>query len=95
MMYGACPGEHYPRAACGRRAVLECPVPTTFSADEAADLADIKPAQLKLWLSTGQFTTSTWLRSETLPGSPMTYFFSQADIERLVQFAKTKRLARP
>ena len=61
-----------------------------FTVDEAAELADEKAAQVKFWLSTGQFTTATWLRSETLPGSPMTYFFSQADIERLVQFAKTQ-----
>jgi hypothetical protein len=79
-----------PRAPHTRRAVLKWPVPTTFTVDEAADLADVKPSQLKLWLSTGQFTTSTWLRSDTMPGAPMTYFFSEQDIERLVQFAKTQ-----
>ncbi len=68
---------------------------TTFTIDEAADLADVKAAQVKLWLSTGQFTTSTWLRSDTMPGSPVTYFFSRADIERLVQFAKTQPKRKP
>jgi hypothetical protein len=70
--------------------VVEFAVSASFTVDEAADLADVKPSQLKLWLSAGQFTTSTWLRSETLPGSPTTYFFSEADTERLIRFAKTQ-----
>jgi hypothetical protein len=62
-----------------------------FTCQEAAELADIKPALVKLWLQTGKFKTS---QSSTMPammGSETKYYFTEADVSALVAFAKTKQ----
>lgn len=66
-----------------------------LSPDEAAELADVKPAQLKLWLQTGQFKTDTW--SISLPEclNERSYAFTEADVSRLIAFAATQGKHKP
>jgi hypothetical protein len=70
----------------------------TFSAEEAAELADIKPALLRLWLETGKFKTDNFAISH--PNAPKilqttTYFFTEADIPRLIEFAASQGKRKP
>jgi hypothetical protein len=67
----------------------------SFSVSEAAELARIKPALLKLWLETAKFKPSIWISSDSTPKSPVKYFFNEADIERLVKFAKNYGKRKP
>jgi hypothetical protein len=66
-----------------------------FTVEEASELADIKFSQLKLWLETNKFQTSSWTRSEGLGGPVIKYYFSEADITSLIQFAKTQQKRKP
>ena len=61
-----------------------------FTEAEATELADISPALLKLWLETEKFTPSTQTKMMSLGGWSITYFFTDADIAKLVQFAKSQ-----
>ena len=66
----------------------------TFTVTEAAELADVKPALLKLWLETGRFKPSiVGKTSNTMQGWEAVYAFTEADIPRLVSFAKAQQLA--
>jgi AraC-like DNA-binding protein len=67
----------------------------SFSVSEAAELARVKPALLKLWLETAKFKPSIWISSDSTPKSPVKYFFNEADIERLVKFAKIHGKRKP
>jgi hypothetical protein len=63
-----------------------------FSIAEAADLADVKPALLKLWLETGKFTPSIVGKSDqVLIGWKTVYSFTEENIPRLVTFAKSQQ----
>jgi hypothetical protein len=66
-----------------------------FSADDAAQLADIKPAQLRLWLDTGAFTTGSYATSKHAfgGGTAIEYLFTEEDVKRLKAFA-TKQVLR-
>lgn len=55
--------------------------------EEAADLADVKVPQLRLWLESGKFRTDTWSRSAPACLSEPSYFFIEEDVARLVAFA--------
>jgi hypothetical protein len=69
-----------------------------LTATEAADLADVKLPQLKIWLSSGAFTTPTKAKSNgALMGTVTEYFFTEADVQRLVEFAakQGKRKRKP
>lgn len=66
-----------------------------FSPDEAAELADVKPAQLKLWLQTGKFKTNNWSRSQPACLSEPSYFFTEEDVARLVAFAAAQGKRKP
>lgn len=54
---------------------------------EAAELADIKPAQLKLWLAAGKFETSVRVKHNH---GLVQYYFSENDIPRLMKFAESQ-----
>jgi hypothetical protein len=55
--------------------------------DEAAELADVKPVQLKVWLDTDKFKTSTFAKSSgLLRGVNTTYYFNEEDVARLTEF---------
>jgi hypothetical protein len=62
---------------------------------EAAELADIKPAQLKLWLESGALKPSTVSRTTALFGYTTTYFFSTEDVARLREFAASRGKRKP
>jgi hypothetical protein len=67
-----------------------------FDLEEAAELADVKPTLLRLWLETGKFKTlsgPTKMVPEQLFG-PL-YFFTEDDIPRLVAFAATQVKRKP
>jgi hypothetical protein len=66
-----------------------------FTIEEAAELADIKPALLKHWLETGKFKSSSWTRSEGMGGPIVSHYFNEADITALVQFAKVQHKQKP
>jgi hypothetical protein len=66
----------------------------TFNVKEAAELADVKPALLRLWLETGQFKPSiVGKSSNTMLGSETVYAFTEQDIPKLVSFAKSQQPA--
>lgn len=59
-----------------------------FTQDEAAELVEIKPSLLKLWLETAEFKTSTTATSSGFVGGTETaYYFNEDDIQRLTEFA--------
>jgi len=63
---------------------------------EAADLADVKPAQLKLWCETGRFTPSTTVKHDIGYGvMEMSFYFNEADIHRLIEFAASQQKQKP
>jgi hypothetical protein len=63
---------------------------------EAAELADIKIPQLKIWLASGKFTTSTKAKSNgALMGTVTEYFFTEADVQRLIEFAAKQGKRKP
>ena len=62
---------------------------------EAAELADIKPAQLKLWLESGAFKASTTSKTTALFGYTTTYYFKEEDIARLRKFAEERGQRQP
>src|SRR5271154_3663106 len=65
-----------------------------FTVTEAAELADVKPAMLKLWLGTGQFRPKiVGKSSNTMQGWESVYAFTEKDIPRLVSFAKAQQPA--
>jgi hypothetical protein len=61
-----------------------------FTVAEAAELADVKPALLKLWLEAEKFTPSSKTKMMSLAGWSVTHFFTDADIAKLIQFAKSQ-----
>ena len=63
---------------------------TLFSSDEAADLANVKPAILRVWLQTGKFKTDHWARYQELGGPVTSYDFTEQDISRLIEFAASQ-----
>jgi len=65
-----------------------------FTVTEAAELADVKRALLKLWLETGKFKPSiVGKSSNVMIGSETIYASTQQDIPRLVSFAKSQQPA--
>jgi hypothetical protein len=67
-----------------------------FDIKEAAELAEIKPAQLKLWCETGKFTPSTIAKRDIGFGvMEMSFYFTEADIQRLVKFAASGQTRKP
>jgi hypothetical protein len=63
-------------------------VSVLFTQDEAAELVEIKPSLLKLWLETAEFKTSTTATSSGFVGGTETaYYFNEDDIQRLTEFA--------
>jgi hypothetical protein len=69
-------------------------VSVLFTQDEAAELVEIKPSLLKLWLETAEFKTSTTAKSSGLFGGiEIAYYFNEDDIRRLTEFA-AKRVKR-
>lgn len=65
-----------------------------FSLEEAADLADVKVPLLRMWLETGKFKTSTWIKPDPWQLSPV-YHFTEDDISRLKTFAATQIKRKP
>jgi hypothetical protein len=70
-------------------------MPAILTPEEAADLADVKPAQLKIWLGTGVFKPKTQVTSMGILGDDIVYYFDEQDVERLVQFAAGQRKQKP
>lgn len=67
-----------------------------FTQDEAAELVEIKPSLLKLWLETAEFKTSTTAKSSGLFGGiEIAYYFTQDDIQRLTAFAAQRVKRKP
>jgi hypothetical protein len=68
-----------------------------FTVEEAAELADIKPSLLKLWLETNNFKPSSLAKVTNMGmGGPIiTYYFSESDIASLIQFAKNQEKQKP
>ena len=67
-----------------------------LTSDEAAELADIKPAQLKVWLATDKFKTSTRAKSSgMLMGYETTHYFNEEDVARLIEFAAAQNKRKP
>ena len=67
-----------------------------FTLEEAADLADIKPALLRLWCETGKFKPCTSAKSSgTFGGVVMSYYFDESDIQRLIKFAASQPGQKP
>jgi hypothetical protein len=66
-----------------------------LTANEAAELADVKPAQLKLWLESGAFKPSIKSTSTALFGDSTTYYFKEEDVARLRKFAAEKGQRKP
>lgn len=67
-----------------------------FTTEEAASLADIKPALLKLWLVTEKFKPTTSVKSSaTLGGWETIYYFSEQDIQRLIEYAASQQKRKP
>src|SRR4249920_796795 len=59
-----------------------------LSVEEAAELADIKPVLLKLWLDTERFKPSRRVRTQRiLMGFETTYYLTEEDVQRLIEFA--------
>jgi hypothetical protein len=68
----------------------------SFTIAEAAELANVKPTMLKLWLETGQFKPKIVGKSSNIMlGSETVYAFTEQDIPRLVSFAKSQQPAQP
>jgi hypothetical protein len=70
-------------------------VAAILTADEAAELADVKPSQLKLWLDSGQFKTANHVTPDVQRGDGTAYFFKEADVERLIEFAGKQQKRKP
>jgi len=70
-------------------------VDVLLTSDEAAELADISPAQLKLWLSTEKFKTSTTAEATAMAGHETHYYFDETDVQRLIEFAATQHKRKP
>jgi hypothetical protein len=68
-------------------------VSVLFNLQEAAELADVKPAQLRLWLETGKFKTNNFSRSKVW--GTTTHYFTEADIPRLMAFAASQGKRKP
>ena len=74
---------------------------TVFSIIEAAELVDIKPTLLKLWVETEKFTPSIrgkGIAQDSLVSSPLEdtiYFFNKEDIRRLTEFAEQQGKQKP
>jgi hypothetical protein len=66
-----------------------------FTLEEAADLADIKVPQLRLWIHTGKFKVERCVRPVVPQLEGPTYFFGEDDIPRLVAFAATQSKRKP
>jgi len=66
-----------------------------FTVEEAAELADVKPSLLKLWLETDKFKPSSLAETMGLGGPIVTYYFNESDIASLVQFAKSQGKQKP
>ena len=60
--------------------------------NEAAEIAGLAPALLKLWLATGKFKPSGGsVTSLAMVGTETHHYFNEADIQRLVKFAKKEK----
>jgi MerR HTH family regulatory protein len=66
-----------------------------LTANEAAELADVKPAQLKLWIESGAFKPSIKSTSTALFGDATTYYFREEDVHRLRKFAAEQGQRKP
>jgi hypothetical protein len=60
------------------------PLSPLLTSEQAAELADIKPAQLYLWLTSGKFTTDRFSKSQAT--GETIYYFTEDDIKRLSEF---------
>lgn len=58
----------------------------TYTVEEAAELAGVKPAQLKLWLDTGKFKAPMKSKMVAMAGFRVSYLFDSDSIERLKTF---------
>ena len=66
-----------------------------LTAQEAAELADVKPSQLRVWLETDKFKPSSYIAPVSAPGTETTYYFTEADVKRLMEFAGTEKKRKP
>jgi hypothetical protein len=66
-----------------------------LTAQEAAELADVKPSQLKVWLKTDKFKPSAHITPADMIGAEPTYYFTEADVKRLTEFAGTEKKRKP
>jgi hypothetical protein len=60
-----------------------------FSAEQACEIADVKPALLELWIKTGKFETSQFTLNRTT--GVKSHYFDEKDIARLTKFAESQR----
>jgi hypothetical protein len=65
-----------------------------LTTSEAAEPADVKPSQLKVWLKTDKFKPSAHITPANAPGET-TYYFTEADVKRLMEFAGTEKKRKP
>lgn len=63
-----------------------------LNADEAAEIAGIPPALLRLWIATGKFKPSGGsVTSPAMVGTETHHFFNEVDVERLVKLAARQK----
>jgi hypothetical protein len=60
---------------------------------EAAEIAGVTPGLLKLWLETEKFQPSSWAKSQVTETT--TYYFTDSDIPRLVEFVASQNKQQP
>jgi hypothetical protein len=59
-------------------------------------LADVKPAQLKVWLETEKFRPATVGKSTAvMVGVEPFYYFNHDDVQRLIEFAASQQKRKP
>jgi hypothetical protein len=64
-----------------------------FTVQEAAEIVGIPPGLLRLWLETDKFQTAVSARSIELQTT--TYYFSEKDITKLIEFAAQQGKSKP
>jgi hypothetical protein len=70
-------------------------VAVQFTVGEAAELADVKPAQLKLWLETNKFKPSIQKEAPNSLAGALVPYFTEADIARLIEFVGQQKKRKP
>jgi hypothetical protein len=60
-----------------------------LTTEEVAELVDVKPVQLRVWLAEGKFKPCTTMKSPSSLGAPAArYLFDEEDVRRLAEFVR-------